>query len=190
MGCTNFRRTVACKPSRVISIARAGQERLEELEPLWRALYEHHAEVGRGVAPVRSLADSWRHRRAEYEAWLGAGESVLLLAERDGRAIGYAMVKPGPGAATWDLGERGLEIETLAVLAEERGAGAGHALMEAAVEVARESGAEFISVGLVHTNEGAYRFYEREGFTRFYVTMVRTVNGEARGGSESPGGGS
>ncbi len=155
-----------------VAVVRAGRERLDELEPLWRALYEHHAQVGRGVAPVRSLADSWRHRRAEYEAWLGAGESVLLVAQREERAIGYAMVRPCPGAATWDLGERGLEIETLAVLAEERGAGAGHALMEAAAEVARESGAEFMSVGLVHTNEGAYRFYEREGFRRFYVSMV------------------
>jgi GNAT superfamily N-acetyltransferase len=101
---------------------------------------------------------------------------VLLLAHRDGRVIGYAMVRPGPGAATWDLGEKGLEIETLSVLPDERGTGVGHALIEEAARVAREEGAEFMDVGLVFTNEGAYRFYEREGFRRFYVSMVRKLS--------------
>ena len=160
----------------MVSIVRGGLEHLDELEPLWRALYDHHALVGREVAPVREFGDSWAHRRAEYERWLSAGESALLLAQREGRAIGYAMVRPGPGAATWDLGERGLEIETLSVLPEERGGGVGHALVEEAVRVAREEGAVFIDVGLVFTNEGAYRFYEREGFRRFYTSMVRRLS--------------
>jgi ribosomal protein S18 acetylase RimI-like enzyme len=132
--------------------------------------------VGREVAPVREFADSWRHRRAEYERWLSAGETLLLLARRDGRIVGYAMVRPGPGAATWDLGERGLEIETLSVLPDERGRGVGRALIEEAARVAGEAGAEFMAVGLVYTNEGAYRFYEREGFRRFYISMVRKLS--------------
>jgi ribosomal protein S18 acetylase RimI-like enzyme len=160
----------------VVSVVRGGQEHIDELEPLWRALYEHHARVGREVAPVREFADSWRHRRAEYERWLSAGESVLLLAQRAERVVGYAMVRPGPGAATWDLGERGLEIETLSVLPDERGGGVGHALIEEAAQVAREAGADFMDVGLVYTNEGAYRFYEREGFRRFYISMVRKLS--------------
>ncbi len=161
----------------MVSIIRGGPEHIDSLEPLWRALYEHHAEVGRGVAPVREYPDTWRYRRAQYEKWLGDGEAVLLLAQRDQRAIGYAMVRPMPGAATWNLGERGLEIETLAVLSAERGGGVGHALIEAAEQLALERGAEFMDVGLVYTNEGAYRFYEREGFRRFYTSMVRKVNG-------------
>jgi len=160
----------------VVSIVRGGLERIEELEPLWRALYEHHALVGREVAPVREFADSWRHRRVQYERWLSEGESVLLLAQREGRVVGYAMVRPGPGAATWDPGERVLEIETLSVLPEERGGGVGHALIEEAARVAREEGADFMDVGLVFTNEGAYRFYEREGFHRFYISMVRKLS--------------
>jgi GNAT superfamily N-acetyltransferase len=160
----------------VVSIIRGGPEHIESLEPLWRALYEHHAEVAGEIVPVRDYAETWRRRRGQYEEWLGSGEGVLLLAQRDGRAIGYAMVRPGPGATTWDLGERGLEVETLSVLAAERGAGVGHALIEAAEGVARETGCEFIDLGLVYTNEDAYRFYEREGFRRFYISMVRRVS--------------
>jgi GNAT superfamily N-acetyltransferase len=160
----------------VIAVVRAGADRVDELEPLWRALHDHHAVVGRAVAPLRDFAASWRHRRAEYEQWLAAGEAVLLLAQREGRALGYAMVRPVPGPATWDVGERGLEIETLSVLADERGAGVGHALVEAAAELGQELGAQFMDVGLVYTNEAAYRFYEREGFRRFYVSMVRKLS--------------
>lgn len=160
----------------MVSILRGGPEHIEELEPLWRALYEHHALVGREVAPVREFADSWRHRRAEYERWLSAGETLLLLARHEGRIVGYAMVRPGPGAATWDLGERGLEIETLSVLPDERRRGVGRALIEEAARVAGEAGAEFMAVGLVYTNEGAYRFYERAGFRRFYISMVRKLS--------------
>ena len=154
---------------------RAGAERIDELEPLWRALYAHHAEVGRDVAPVRALEDSWRRRRPLYERWLTADGAVLLIAERLGRAVGYAMVTVGAGPATWDLGDRVVELETLAVLPEERGAGVGHELIAEAERVARERGADALAVGLVHTNEGARRFYEREGFGPFYLEMVRDL---------------
>lgn len=164
----------------MVSILRGGPEHIEELEPLWRALYEHHALVGREVAPVREFADSWRHRRAEYERWLSAGETLLLLARHEGRIVGYAMVRPGPGAATWDLGERGLEIETLSVLPDERGGGVGHALMNAVEEYAREVGAELLDVGVAHTNDRARRFYEREGFGPFYLEMVRDLRSSAK----------
>lgn len=124
---------------------------------------------------MRDFADSWRRRRAEYERWLSGDEAVLVVAEREGRAVGYAMVTVGHGPATWDLGDRALEIETLAVLPKERSAGVGRVLVEEAERVARERGAEVMAVGLAHTNEGARRFYEREGFGLFYLEMVRDL---------------
>jgi GNAT superfamily N-acetyltransferase len=130
-------------------IVRAGPERIPELEPLWRALYEHHRAIAEGVAGVRPYEDTWKQRRGQYRDWLtGDGDAVLLLADRDGRAVGYAMLTAGPGAATWNLGDRVVEIETLSSVA----------------------------VGLAHTNEGARRFYEREGFTPFYLDMVLDID--------------
>jgi GNAT superfamily N-acetyltransferase len=119
------------------------------------------------VAPVRDFADSWRRRRAQYEGWLAGEDALLLVAERDQRPVGYALVTVGDGPATWDVGERVVEIETLAVLPEERSAGVGHALIEEVERVARDRGAEGMAVGLVHTNASALRFYEREGFGLF-----------------------
>ena len=155
-----------------VRIVEAGAERIAELEPLWRALYEHHRKIAVGVADVRPFEETWRRRRRQYRQWLEGGDAALLLAERDGRPIGYGAITIGPGPATWDIGERVAELETLAVLAEERGSGVGGALLDAARRWAVGRGAGAIGVGLAHTNDGARRFYEREGFTPFYLEMV------------------
>ena len=156
-----------------LRIVEAGPERIGDLEPLWRALYDHHRGIAEGVAAVRPFEDTWRRRRAQYEGWLaGEDEAALLIAVRDGRAVGYAMLTVGQGPATWDLGEKVAEIETLSVLGDQRGSGVGAALMEACRRWAVGRGADAIAVGLAHTNNGAQRFYERERFTPFYFDMV------------------
>ena len=156
-----------------IRIIEAGTERIPDVKPLWQALYEHHRGIAAGVAGVRPFEDTWRERRGQYQGWLeGGAEATLLLAERDDRAVGYAMLTLGPGAATWDLGDKVAEIETLSVLPDERGSGVGAALMKACRHWAHKRGATAIAVGLAHTNERAVRFYEREGFTPFYLDMV------------------
>ena len=156
-----------------LRVVEAGPERIPELEPLWRSLYEHHRGIADGVAGVRPYEDTWRQRRRQYRGWLGGEvEAALLIADRGGNAVGYAFLTVGPGAATWELGDRVAELETLAVLAEERGGGVGAALVEAGRRWALERGAGALAVGLARTNEGAQRFYEREGFTPFYLEMV------------------
>ena len=153
-------------------VRKGGRDDVERLAPLWRALRDHHATLPE-MPPVRSLEDSWEHRKGQYLDWLTKDEYTLLLAERDGEPIGYAMVSLGGGAATWDVGERTVEVETLSVLESERGTGVGRALTEAAAEVAAEAGASSVLVGVAHSNEGALRFYEREGFEPFYVSLIR-----------------
>jgi GNAT superfamily N-acetyltransferase len=155
-----------------LSVVEAEAERIPDLEPLWRALYDHHRGIAAGVAGVRPFEVTWTSRRRQYADWLAGDDATLFIADRSGRAVGYAMLKMGPGAATWDLGDRVAELETLSVLADERGSGVGAALMGACRRWALERGARTISVGLAHTNEDAQRFYEREGFTPFYLGMV------------------
>jgi GNAT superfamily N-acetyltransferase len=156
-----------------LRIVEAGPERIGDLEPLWRSLYQHHRGIAGSVAGVRPYQDTWRQRQGQYRGWLGGeAEAGLLIADRGERAVGYAFLTVGPGAATWDLGDRIAELETLAVLADERGVGVGAALVEEGRRWARERGAGTLAVGLANTNEGARRFYEREGFTPFYLEMV------------------
>src|SRR4051794_41950705 len=74
---------------------------LDEVEPIWSALREHHAEAGLSwIGPVRERADSWARRRADYARWLGEGDrNFVLLAPERGRAVGDVAVTPGGGAA-------------------------------------------------------------------------------------------
>jgi ribosomal protein S18 acetylase RimI-like enzyme len=162
-----------------LEIRRGDTGDIERLEPLWRAMWEHHASLPE-MPGVRPPEDSWSHRRREYEEWLGGGDAAryaLLLAERDGSLVGYALVSLGGGAATWGaLGEKTAEIESLSVLDSERNSGVGGSLVEAAVAFAREHGAGSVLVAAAHSNEGALRFYEREGFSDFYVLLARPVD--------------
>jgi ribosomal protein S18 acetylase RimI-like enzyme len=153
-------------------IRRGRAEEIERLAPLWRALRDHHATLP-AMPPVRTLEDSWQHRKSQYIDWLSGDRHALLVAERDGELIGYAMVSINEGAATWDVGDPTADIETLSVLESERGRGVGSALTEAAAEVVKEAGARAMSVGVAHTNADAIRFYERQGFEPFYVLMLR-----------------
>jgi diamine N-acetyltransferase len=125
------------------------------------------------MPPVRSLEDSWAHRKRQYLDWLSRDDHTLLFAERGEELIGYAVVSLGEGAATWDIGDRTAEIETLSVLESERGNGVGRALTQAAADVAAEAGARSVLVGVAHSNVDAIRFYEREGFEPFYVLLIR-----------------
>lgn len=155
-------------------VRRGHRSDVDRLEPLWQALRTHHATLPT-MRPVRSPEDSWSHRRRQYLEWLNGDHHTLLLAERDGEPIGYAVVSIGDSpVATWELGERTAEMETLSVLETERGAGVGRALTEAAAEVAAEAGAGAMFVGVAHTNADAIQFYERQGFEAFYVTMIKS----------------
>jgi ribosomal protein S18 acetylase RimI-like enzyme len=155
-----------------VKIVEAGAERIQELRPLWEALQDHHAGLPE-VPGVRAHADSWARRQEQYRQWLGDGSGHLFIAERDGGVVGYLMLTIGDGPATWDVGARAAELETLSVLPDERSGGLGTALMDAALAAADAAGVRAIGVGVVHSNVDGIRFYERAGFTPFYVELLR-----------------
>jgi ribosomal protein S18 acetylase RimI-like enzyme len=145
------------------------------LEPLWNALREHHAAVAPELGPPRPREESWRRRRQEYETWVVQPGSFALVARRGGAPIGYAMVRIQEGPATWPLGERTGELETLAVLPGERGAGVGEALLEAVRNELRRLETTELSVHVVAANAAGVRFYERHGFKPFALALTATI---------------
>jgi ribosomal protein S18 acetylase RimI-like enzyme len=160
------------------TITRAGAEAIERLAPLWAALHEHHrqcAPEASELAEFRTTEESWKRRRARYEEWLARVGSFVLLAERDGKAVGYALVTLGGEGAALVTGVPTGELESLAILPEERGSGLGSALMDAVRSELRKAGVEIFGLGVMDGNVDAMRFYERQGMRRFMVAMVGRV---------------
>jgi ribosomal protein S18 acetylase RimI-like enzyme len=154
------------------NIRRIEVSELDLIEPLWNSLREHHSKVTPELGEPRSREESWQRRRSEYEAWLEDGDAFVLLAERSGAGVGYAMVHVRSGSPTWPVSERAGEIETLSVLPGERGQGTGSALLEAVRGELSAHGISELSLHVMHTNKDAMRFYERQGFET-YALWVR-----------------
>jgi ribosomal protein S18 acetylase RimI-like enzyme len=162
-----------------MEVVLAGSERIADLQPLWESLSRHHVEVAPELADVlgeaRPLGDSWAMRRSLYEDWLAGRDAFALIAEEDGRPVGYAVVKVRGPEETWSTGDRVAELETLAVLPEHRGRGIGTALVERMhEELARMDVSHFV-VAVIATNADSVRFYERLGLTGFLITYAGRV---------------
>jgi GNAT superfamily N-acetyltransferase len=159
-------------------IVRAGIERIDELQPLWESLHEHHATVAphlEELGPVRAADQSWAVRRELYEEWLAEPDAFVLLAEVNREPIGYALVHLRGPEETWETGERIGVLETLTVLPDERGRGVGSALFERIYAELRELGVTELQVAVISKNAAALRFYERHGLLPFTVSFMGRV---------------
>jgi len=155
--------------SAAVEIRRHGAEVLDELEPLWLTLKNHHGACTPDL-PVHDDATSWRMRRAEYATWLLQDGAFLLVARDDGRAIGFALVRPhGPGPTWIDPGRYAI-VQDLVVAADAQGGGIGRRLIE---RVHDESGCDIVQLDVLSANDAAMRFYERLGFAPWAVTLRR-----------------
>jgi ribosomal protein S18 acetylase RimI-like enzyme len=94
---------------------------------------------------------------ADLERLLARPDVTYLLAERDGRAVGYVSWLQRVGFWT---GEEYLALDDL--YAAERGHGVGERLMRAAAEAA---GGKLIRWEVAEANVAAQRFYTRLGAT-------------------------
>lgn len=84
----------------------------------------------------------------------------VLLAEREGRPVGFALFFP---VYSTFKAQRCMHLEDLFVAPDERGAGIGEALLRAVAGVAHARGCARLQWCVLDWNEGAIRFYRRLG---------------------------
>jgi ribosomal protein S18 acetylase RimI-like enzyme len=160
----------------VIDVLPAGD--IDRLEPLWRELLSHHlldAPHLAGLGTARGPEDSWRVRRRQYLQWLAAPRATVLAAQSPGRLLGYAMVRAVDAAGSWQWGDRVGVLETLAVTSDARGEHVGRALLNAARERLAGWGIRVMTISVIAGNEGALRFYRREGASDYLSTLIMPV---------------
>jgi ribosomal protein S18 acetylase RimI-like enzyme len=151
---------------------------IDRLECLWRELLDHHLDAAPHLAALgaaRAPADSWRVRRAQYLQWLAVPRAAVLVARDADRLVGYAMIRAADAAGSWQWGDQVGTLETLVVGGSARGTGVGRELLDAARERLAEWGAQVMTISVIAGNEGAMRFYRREGASDYLHTLVMPV---------------
>ena len=123
---------------------------------------------------------------ASFAEYLADPARIVLLAEENGTAIGYAMLIGGPisdpdvaaavrSAATGTA--TAIELSKFYVAPENHGSGVAATLMTATLEAAAATGAGICWLGVNQRNERAAKFYAKHGFDvigakRFLVGAV------------------
>jgi ribosomal protein S18 acetylase RimI-like enzyme len=133
-------------------VRQAGPGDVDAVAPLfdaYRQFYRQPSDPG--------LARTFLAERLERE------ESVVFLAERDGRAVGFVQLYP-LFTSTADRPRRLWLLNDLFVAPEARGGGVGRALMDRARRLAEETGAAGLELATARTNAVAQRLYESLGY--------------------------
>ena len=159
----------------IVDLPAAG---IDCLEGLWQELLDHHLTAAPHLAALgtpREPADSWRVRRAQYLQWLAVPRAAVLVARDADRLLGYAMIRSADAAGSWQWGDQVGILETLVVDGSARGTGAGAELLDAARERLAEWGLQVMAISVIAGNEGAMRFYRREGASDYLHTLIMPV---------------
>jgi GNAT superfamily N-acetyltransferase len=151
---------------------------IDRLEGLWQELLDRHLAAAPHLAALgaaRDPADSWRVRRAQYLQWLAVPRAAVLVARDADRLLGYAMIRSADAAGSWQWGDQVGILETLVVAGSARGAGTGAELLDAARERLAEWGLQVMAISVIAGNEGAMRFYRREGASDYLHALIMPV---------------
>ena len=131
-------------------VRQAEIEDVDALVPLfdaYRQFYDQPSDLSR--------ARNWLRAR------IGANESVVLLAERDGHAVGFAQLYPMYSSVQTS---RIWVLNDLYVSPEQRRLGAAKALLNLAIEHARDDGASRVQLETGRRNEAARALYRAAGW--------------------------
>ena len=105
---------------------------------------------------------------------IGREEALVLVAERDGRIIGYLYAGIEPH--NWkELRERAGFVHDILVTEDTRGGGAGRDLMDAAFAWMREQGVPRVLLWTAAPNDRARSLFERLGFRATMIEMTREL---------------
>lgn len=111
------------------------------------------------MAAYLASAFSPEHQSVE----LADPTSLFLIAEADGAAVGYAMLRSG-NVLENVTGTRPIELVRLYVSKASLGSGIGAALMQTCIDEARQQGCETLWLGVWEHNARAQSFYRKWNF--------------------------
>jgi GNAT superfamily N-acetyltransferase len=124
---------------------------LADAETIGQLLHDFNSEFDEPTPGPRALAERVRQLLAD-------GEITVLLAGTEPQGLAVLRFRPAIWTEALDC-----YLEELYVVPDRRGQGLGRALMEAAIELAREKGATHMDLGTSEADVAARALYERLG---------------------------
>jgi GNAT superfamily N-acetyltransferase len=118
--------------------------------------------------------DAARGYASFLESQLQDDDAVVLVAELEGRLVGYVYAGLEPMSWKELRGPAGF-IHDVMVEDDEQGAGAGSALIDAATAWLRDRGAPRVMLWTAERNERAQRLFLRLGFRRTMIEMTKEL---------------
>jgi ribosomal protein S18 acetylase RimI-like enzyme len=110
-------------------------------------------------------------------AELNDKNSEFYFASIANKVIGYLKLNFGQ-SQTELKDEKAFEIERIYVLKEFHGKNVGQGLYEKAIQIARQTNADYIWLGVWENNSRAVSFYKKNGFVEFDKHIFRLGNDE------------
>jgi ribosomal protein S18 acetylase RimI-like enzyme len=133
-----------------LSVRRAG---VADAEIVGRLLHDFNTEFGDPTPGPKKLAE-------RVALLLSGGETLILLGGADPSGLAVLRFRPAIWADALEC-----YLAELYVVPARRGQGLGRALMEAAIELAREQGATHMDLGTGEQDVAARALYESLGFS-------------------------
>jgi GNAT superfamily N-acetyltransferase len=128
------------------------------------------AEDGAARDHLRDPAWPRKHGAAWVTELSANPDALLLVAVSKGRVRGHLVGLFSPASPMWS-GAR-VELVSMYVAPELRGQGVGSRLVQHFTDWARERGATRAHVTAYAANEGAMRFYRRQGYLPLSTTLA------------------
>jgi len=122
------------------------------------------------------LNTNWPYEEGEayFRKRIAGQEGVCLVAERDGRIVGYVIGGWSHLNFSAYKGKRA-ELENICVAEEERSRGVGVLLVDALIGWCERSGATHVMVDAYAPNLRAIKFYESQGFEPYSTVLWREI---------------
>jgi GNAT superfamily N-acetyltransferase len=117
--------------------------------------------------PPKDIAEYcvWSFSPEQLKTELEDKNSTFLIAEPDGRAVGYAKLREGKRIECM-AGKNAVEIQRIYILEKMKGKRIGERLINRCFEIAKARGFETVWLGVWDKNTAAQKFYEKIGMTR------------------------
>lgn len=159
-----------------IDIKRVALNDIDQLQKIGRQTFSETFSAGNTEEDMRKyLEEGFSIEKLTAE--LNNKNSEFYFATIDNKVIGYLKLNFGQ-SQTELKDDKALEIERIYVLKEFHGKSVGQLLYEKAIQIARQTNADYVWLGVWEKNPRAINFYKKNGFVEFDKHVFKLGNDE------------